>query len=228
MNILGSPGLGEKGSDNISIPSRRRFLQLAGGIAGAGLVLSACHQRTGPTDIYVGSGDTALLNFLYVLEQMEADFFTKAVTGAYIGISQLEYLALVDMRDQEIAHREYLQGLLGKDAITAIVTNFSGVNFADRTSVLTNASVMEDIVSAGYNAAAGRFQDQSFPQSFCKIASVEGRHASYFRDALSHNNFADSTVVDVNGLSQAPAPSVVLTTAQQFLTTRFDSSNLPN
>ncbi len=214
--------------EKIPDPSRRRFFQLAGGMAGAGLLFSACHPVTKPTDIYLGSGDIALLNFLYVLEQMEADFYTKAVTGLYLGISSNEHLALVDVRDQEIGHREYIKSLLGTtNASAPVITNFSNVNFADRTSVLTNASVLEDLVIAGFNGAAGLFTNTSYPLSFLKLVSVEGRHSAYFRDALSHNNFADTTVVDINGLNQSMTPSVVLASAQQFLTSRFDSSNLP-
>ncbi len=214
--------------EKIPDPSRRRFFQLAGGMAGAGLLFAACHPVTKPTDIYLGKGDIALLNFLYVLEQLEADFYTKAVTGAYLGISSNEYLALIDVRDQEIAHREYIKSLLGPTNISKpVITNFSGVNFADRASVLQNASVLEDLVIAGFNGAAGLFTDTAYPLSFLKLVSVEGRHSAYFRDALSHNNFADTTVVDINGLNQSMPPLAVLTTAQQFLTSRFDSSNLP-
>jgi hypothetical protein len=229
MNILNSPANKQVEEMNkVSDPSRRRFFQLAGGFAGAGILFSACHPTTPPTNLYLGSGDTALLNFLYVLEQMEADFYTKAVTGQYIGITNLEYLALVDVRDQEIGHKEYMQALLGTNAMAPVVTNFSSVNFADRTSVLTNAAILEDMVLAGFNGASGLFTNTSYPQSFVKIASVEGRHSSYFRDALTHNNFADTSVVGSNGLNQSLTPSTVLASALTYLTTRFDSTNLPN
>jgi len=229
MKLFNSSGNNRvESSGKVFDPSRRRFFQLAGGIAGTGIILSACHQRTGPTDLYVGSGDTALLNFLYILQQMEADFYTKAVTGQYLNIGNLEYLALIDVRDQEIGHKEFFQTLLGKDAIPAVVTNFSSVNFADRSSVLQNAAILEDIVLAGFNGAAHLFTNQSYPLAFCKMASVEGRHSAYFRDALTHNSFTDATVVDSNGLNQSLPPATVLATAQQYLTSRFDSSNLPN
>jgi hypothetical protein len=110
-----------------------------------------------------------------------------------------------------------------------VVPNFSNVNFSDRTSVLTNAAILEDIVLAGFNGAAGLFTNLSFQQSFVKIASVEARHSCYFRDALAHNSFTDATVVGAaDGLGQKLSPATVLTMAQQFLTSRFDSSNLPN
>ena len=159
---------------------------------------------------------------------MEADFYTKAVTAQYLGISSNEYVALIDVRNQEIGHKEYLQTLLGKDAITGLVTNFTVVNFSDRTSVLTHAGILEDMVIAGFNGAASLFTNGSYPLSFSKLVSVEGRHAAYFRDSLAHNNFSDATVVDANGLSQSLPPATVLASALQYLTSRFDSTNLPN
>jgi len=231
MKILNSPGSKQvEELDKVSDPSRRRFFQITGGIAGAGILFSACHGTTGPTNSYLGSGDTALLNYLYVLEQLEADFYTKAVAAQYYNMSNLEYLALGDVRDQEIAHKEFIQSLLGKNAIAAVTTNFSNVNFSDRTSVLTNAAMLEDLVIAGFNGAAGLFSSASLNlvQVFSKLVSVEGRHSAYFRDALTHNTFTDSTVVDSNGLNISSTPLSVLASVQQFLVTQFDSSNLPN
>src|SRR4051812_2031441 len=97
--------------------SRRRFFQLAGGIAGAGILFSACKKTSGPTDVYIGSGDTALLNYLYILQQVEAAFYTQAVLTNYYGITESELQLLTDVRDQEIAHREFFKALLGTDAV---------------------------------------------------------------------------------------------------------------
>jgi Ferritin-like domain len=228
MKITKAPGEKQVGEmDEVYDVSRRRFFQLAGGIAGAGVLLSACHPRTGPTDIYIGSGDTALLNFLYILEQLEAAFYTQAVATPYYGLTNLESLCLTDVRDQEIAHRNFLKALLGKNAITNILPNFTNITFADRTNFLTNAAIIEDIVVSGFTGAAGLFVDQSYPNTFSKIITVEARHSAYFRDILTHNSFSDG-VISTTGLDQAITPSTVLAAAQQFIQTRFDSTKLPN
>jgi Ferritin-like domain len=209
-------------------PSRRGFLKLAGGIAGAGVLFSACHPLGSPTNIYLGSGDTALLNFLYVLEQIEAAFYTQAVATPYYGMTHLELLAITDVRDQEIAHREWLKTLLGKSAITTISPDFSSVTFADRTSTLSSAATIEDLVISGINGAASRFSDTAYPVALAKMVSVEARHSAYFRDTLTPNSLSDSNVTDTNGLGQAQAPSVVLAAAGKFSHTLFDSSKLPS
>jgi hypothetical protein len=227
MKILNTPGRQVEEIDKGFSQSRRGFLKLAGGIAGAGVLLSACHTTSPPTNTYLGSGDTALLNFLYVLEQIEAAFYTQAVATPYYGLTTLESLCLTDVRDQEIAHMEFLKTLLGKNAISPIKPNLGPVTFADRTSVLTNAAIIEDMVIAGLTGAAGLFSDNSYPQAFCKMVSVEARHSAYFRDILTANSFSDTTVTDINGLGQALSPAAVLASAGAYSHTLFDSSNLP-
>jgi len=209
--------------------SRRRFFQLAGGVAGAGILLSACHKRSGPTDVYIGSGDIALLNYLYILEQVEAAFYTQAVTTNYYGITKSELELLTDVRDQEIAHREFLRTLLGANAIPAINTAFKGVTFAERTSFLTNATQLEDLVISGINGAAPLFSDTDYVVSLGKMVTVEARHSAYFRDLNSYNSFADSTIIGSTGLDQNNTPSSVLGIAESnYIVTRFDASKLPN
>lgn len=211
--------------DKVYDVSRRRFFQLAGGLAGAGLLLSACHKTTSPTDIYLGEGDTALLNYLYVLQQVEATFYIQACTTPYYGQTKSEYLLQIDVRDQEIAHMEFFKSLLGNNAVPNIVTNFSMVTFADRASFLSNAYTLEDLVISGMNGCIHLFNNTDFALEVSKMVTVEARHSAYFRDVLAYNSFSNS--IDANGLDTIGAPSVVFTKAQSYVQTRFDSSKLP-
>ena len=145
----------EKGFDL----SRRRFFQLAGGITGAGLVLSAC-RTTPPSTTYVGSGDAGLLNMMYIVEQVQAGFYTQAAITPYYGITTSESSCFIDLRDQAIAHSEYLAALLGTNAAKPIVLNLSLAIFADRTSTLANAYGIADLAVGGYNGAARLQQDR--------------------------------------------------------------------
>lgn len=207
--------------------SRRRFLQLAGGVAGAGLLFAACRKRSPGTDIYLGSGDNALLNYLYVLEQVEAAFYTQAVATPYYGLNQSESVLLTDLRDQAIAHREFLKKKLGSEAAKEIVTTFSAVTFADRGSVLQHSVVIEDLMVSAYNGVVRLFTDKSWMLTISKMASVEARHSAYVRDLYGYNSFADATVVNSNGLDLATAPHVVMATAQAYIQSRFDITKLP-
>jgi hypothetical protein len=213
--------------DKVSDVSRRRFFQLAGGIAGAGLLLSAC-RRAEPTDTFLGSGDVALLNFFYVIQQLEAQFYSQAVATPYYGLTVFESQLLTDVRDQEIAHMEYVKRLLAKNAVSDISANFSAVTFADRASVLHYASVLEDLAISAFNGSAHLYSNKDYVIALSKIASVEARHSAYFRDRHTHNSFADSTAVDIYGLDLAAPPVTVFEAAGAFLHTRYDSSKLPN
>ena len=206
--------------------SRRQFFKLAGGIAGAGMVLSAC-RRTPPSDTYVGSGDAALLNYLYIINQVEAAFYTQAAITTYYGMTQSENDLLLDLRDQEIAHREFLRTYLGSNVSSPITVNFSAVTFADRTNTLTHATIIEDLATAAINGAIQLFSDTSIIPTLAKMATVEARHAAYARDLLTANSFSDSTVTDANGLNNYIAPLAGMTKIEQYIQTHFDVSKLP-
>jgi len=59
-----------------------------------------------------------------------------------------------------------------------------------------------------------------------KIVSVEARHAAYIRDLISNGTFADSTVIDANGLEMSKEPSAVLTAAAPFIKTKIKAGTL--
>src|SRR3569833_985256 len=123
--------------------ARRSFLRYAGaGVAGKGLLATAasCHKdhdvnpNPGFTD--VGSGDIGVLNYAYALEQLEAAFYTKVIQSQFSGITAAETSYLTDIRDHEIAHREFFKTALGSNAIQALEVNFSSIDFGNRASVL--------------------------------------------------------------------------------------------
>lgn len=218
--------------------SRRNFLGLAGGLVGAGVLLSACDNDRGidpynpnptPTDkrVNLGSGDAGILNYAYALEQLEAAFYTQVALTPYSNISSAELALLSDIRDHEIAHREFFKAALGPGAIPGLEVNFSSVNFSDRTSVLGTAKAFEDLGVSAYNGAGKLLVSPDYLLLAGKIVSVEARHAAYIRDLISNGSFADSTVVDANGLDKSRSPSEVLAIAAAFLKSTINADNLP-
>lgn len=228
MDIKNTPAAQVEEQDKVNDPSRRRFFQLAGGVVGISFLMAACHRKSPPTTTFVGTGDPGLLNYLYILQQLEAAFYTQAVATPYYGLTVSESQLLTDVRDQEIAHAEFLKGLLGKDVVTDLSFNFSAVVFADRSSTLRYAAIFEDMAVSAINGAARYFSDTQYVAAICKMASVEGRHAAYFRNLLTYNSFADSTVIDNYGLDQAGVPVAVFTNAEAYIHTTFDATKLPN
>ncbi len=133
-----------------------------------------------------------LLNYIYVLQQLEADFYTQAVSTYYNTISATELTLLTDVRDQEIAHKEFIQKQLGTNAMAAIAPNFSASVFANRTSLYTFAYQLEDLVVAGFNGAAGLFSDSDYILILNKMVTVEARHSAYFHDLITANSFGSN------------------------------------
>ncbi|RYG00195.1 MAG: ferritin-like domain-containing protein, partial [Chitinophagaceae bacterium] len=78
-----------------------------------------------------------------------------------------------------------------------------------------------------YNGAGRLIKSADYLVLAGKIVSVEARHAAYIRDLISNGSFADSSVIDSNGLDKALAPKDVLAAAAPFIVTKINASNLP-
>ncbi len=213
--------------------SRRNFLRYSG-MAGASAVivgstvLSSCSKDDDDDNgVNLGSGDTGILNYAYALEQLEAAFYIQVITSQYSGITAAETSYLTDIRDHEIAHREFFKAALGANAIQALQVDFSSVNFSSRASVLGTAKTFEDLGVSAYNGAGKLLTDGNNLLIAGKIVSVEARHAALIRELLATNSFAASDVVDANGLDKARTPGEVLAMADPFITTKINASNLP-
>lgn len=233
---------------------RRAFLQYTGaGFAASTLVFGSCEEVTqNPSDVnaanagknnngaarehdddtvYLGSGDTGILNYAYALEQLEAAFYTMVVTGTSFGamFSEEERTIMEDLMKHEISHREFFKTALGDNAIRDLTPDFSAVDFSSRESVLATAKTFEDLGVAAYNGAGKLLVDVNLLLVAGKIVSVEARHAAAIRDVINpwSMDFAGDDVVDANGLDRAFMPSEVLAAAQPFIKDKIDGSELP-
>lgn len=214
--------------------SRRGFLGYMGAsaavLATAGLA-SSCNKDDddNPNDgsVNLGSGDVGILNYAYALEQLEAAFYVQVITTQYAGITAAETALLTDIRDHEVAHREFFKAALASSAIPGLSVNFSAINFNDRTSVLSTAKAFEDLGVSAYNGAGKLIVSPDYLTLAGKIVSVEARHAALIRDLITNGTFADATVIDANGLDGAKTPAQVLATASAYINTKINASNLP-
>ena len=211
--------------------SRRKFF----GIMGAGTALmvtaAACrkdhHEDDNDGGVNLGSGDIGILNYAYALEQLEAAFYTKVIATPFGKINDMEKSYLTDVRDHEIAHREFFKAALGSSAIKQLEVDFSSVNFRDRRSVLATAKAFEDLGVSAYNGAGKLISNPAYLTLAGKIVSVEARHAALIRDLITPGSFADMTAVDANGLDGARTPNEVLSIASAFIKTKLNASHLP-
>ncbi len=231
---------------------RRVFLKYStAGLAASAFVFGACEDvtqapanvsnngkgnnanaRTSDHDtVYLGSGDTGILNYAYALEQLEAAFYTTVCAEASFSstFSDEEQMILKDLEKHEITHREFFKTALGDNAIPGLTPDFSTIDFSNRDTVLATAKVFEDLGVAAYNGAGKLLVDVNLLLVAGKIVSVEARHAAAIRDLINpwSMDFAGDDVIDENGLDQAFKPADVLAAAQPFVKETIDGSELP-
>lgn len=216
----------ELNTGNVNM-ARRSFLRYAGaGIAGMGLMAAStsCHKdhhvqpSSGP--ISLGSGDTGILNYAYALEQLEAAFYTQVVATPYSGMSSVELTFLTEIRDHEVAHREFFKAALGSSAIQSLSVNFSKVDFTSRNSVLGTAKIFEDLGVSAYDGVAYRFQNVNYLAIAGSIVSVEARHAALIGNLLGEGFATNDQVSTTTGLNISNDPLTVLQSANAYLSTR--------
>ena len=213
---------------------RRGFFKWIGAGVGTAAFVAGCDLiedipfpfNTGTTDPITldFSNDFGVLNYAYVLEQLEAAFYVRAAGTPFSDINDEERRILRDLRNHEVIHREFFrQGIpaLGGTAVPALRFDFSAIDFSSRASVLGTAKVFEDLGVAAYNGAANLLDSTDILLVAGKIVSVEARHAAAIRDLLNpldaEMGFAGDDVIDENGLDRAFDPATVLASAAAFV-----------
>jgi hypothetical protein len=223
--------------------ARRSFLRVAGASAATvGLVLAGCGKDETPTAanpnlLLLGKDDPGVLNYLYLLKQLEAAFYQKVIDALPSDFTAGEKAFFTDLRDHELTHREALRNVLGTGAYdtslsTPLVFDFSTLTLTTRTGVLAAAQQFEDLGVAAFAGALRLLTTTSTMALLAKMASVEARHAAFVRDLRTPGSFAgDDVVVNADGLqsvSLAKTPAqVVADTKAFFLPIVISTDSLP-
>ena len=207
--------------------TRRKFLGMlavGGSVLMLPSVFTACSDDDSITDPFTDpsryrldlSNDTGILNYAYALEQLEAAFYTAALTSAgFNALSAAEKEVLQDLQKHEVIHREFFKQVLGTAALPEIGFNTTtvGTRTASRDVLLSTAQLLEDTGVAAYNGAGKYLTTAANLLVAGKIVSVEARHAAAVRDIRDGTNgrlFAGDDVVNANGLDVKSEPSTVL------------------
>lgn len=211
--------------------SRRKFLTYAGALTGASVLLDACTKPEDDTEVLppgtidLGTGDKGLLNYAYLLEQLEADFYIKVMKTPFADITREELRMLEDIRDHEIAHREFYRNFLAGEGIPLQEFNFGSVDFTSRSSVMETARTLEETGVSAYSGAIVLIVSTDNLQRLSKIASVEARHAAVIRNTIKTGSFADTT--NENGIDSGKSPADILEIIKPFLKSNISGNNLP-
>ena len=238
IKIMSTKKLSVIGDEQMTAPtssalSRRKFLSYVGAssaLLATASVVASCDKDDMPSNggVNLGSGDVGILNYAYALEQLEAAFYSRVVMSLYSGVTATEQAFLTDIRDHEVAHRNFFKAALtaaGATPLQDLEVNFSSIDFGSRTSVLNTAKAFEDLGVTAYNGAGKLLVTPAYLTIAGQIVSVEARHAALIADLISNGTFSDTT--DANGLDMARTPAQVLDIAKTYVVTKLDASNLP-
>lgn len=177
--------------------SRRKamkdFLNISGKVALAAMPMaigSMFKKAYGQTPTTV----TDVLNFALKLEYLESEFYKKVVAApTYSTIPAAAQGALAKIAADELAHVNFLKGILGAAAIPMPNIDFTAGGSAAGTGPfagyqasyavqLAMAQVFEDTGVRAYKGQAGNLQsNRTALTAALQIHSVEARHASHIR-----------------------------------------------
>ena len=224
---------------------RRSFFQVAGAsVAASTLLLAGCKDEPEPApvteNVLAFSGytndanrtpiDDGILNYVYLIAQLEAAFYQKVVAAPPADLQSGELAYLTDLRDHELIHREYLKAILGSKiydstAPGTLEFTFTSFTLTTRAGVWAAAQQLEDIGAAAYNGAAKLLVVTANMLALAKIASVESRHAALAHEMVQSDSFG--ATIGADGLDDAKTPTEVFALIQPFVPIKLSAANLP-
>jgi Ferritin-like domain len=166
--------------------SRRNFLKTAGwataaisaaGIGGFGVATKYASAQDAPYTTYEGLGDAAILQFAYLLEQLEATFYS---VGADSGLfNEYTVAQIAAIRDHEYAHAEAIAatlGQLGAEVPAIPEFTFPEDATADAATFLEYAATLEPVGIGAYQGAAPALESPDILAAAISIHNAECQH----------------------------------------------------
>ena len=167
--------------------SRRNFLKTAGlagaaisamGIGGFGVAVSRAEaQAAQPYESYQGLGDAAILQFAYLLEQLEGNFYAIGLDAGLFVNAFADQVAAI--RDHEFAHVEAIAatlGDLGAEVPAVPEFTFPAGTFDDPATFLGLAATFEPVGIGAYQGAAPALESKDILAAAISIHNAECQH----------------------------------------------------
>jgi hypothetical protein len=199
--------------------SRRNFLKTAAwtgaafsamGIGGFGVAVSRAQAQAQPYESYQGLGDAAILQFAYLLEQLEGIFYDEGVNAGLFADDFLAQVAAI--RDHEFAHADAIATTLGQlGAEVPAVPEFTypeGV-FTDVVAFLELAATFEPVGIGAYQGAAPALQSKDILAAAISIHNAECQHRcaiNILNLIVPPNNVAFEEALPLPAVQEAVAP----------------------
>ena len=163
--------------------SRRNFLKTAAftgaalsaaGITGFGVAVRQAHAVH---EGYQEVGDVAILQFAYLLEQLEGTFYDIGVDSGLFRSTFLDQIAVI--RDHEFAHADAIAttlGDLGEDVPAVPEFTYPDSAFASAAGFLELAATFEPVGIGAYQGAAPALQNKDILAAAISIHNAECQH----------------------------------------------------
>ncbi|PVH24383.1 ferritin-like domain-containing protein [Sphingobacterium corticibacter] len=144
-------------------------------------LFNKAYGQSAPTDV------NGVLNYALTLEYLEAEYYTIGSSTGGLIPSGPATEAIATIRDHEVAHVEFLKGVLGSNAVAKPNFDFTAGGafanvFSDYDTFLALAQAFEDTGVRAYKGQAGILKgNRVVLTAALQIHSVEARHAAHVR-----------------------------------------------
>jgi len=175
--------------------SRRKFMALGGGSAGAAVFLAACGDDSDTSTMskapssgakseteQFGKGDIGILNYALTLEYLETAFYADVVKSGLFKGAELE--AIRKFGSEESEHVDALTGAVKKLGGKPAPEPKAEFPLESAKSVLELAATVENLGAAAYLGQATYIESPEVLASALAIHAVEGRHAAALNTLL--------------------------------------------
>jgi hypothetical protein len=199
--------------------SRRNFLKTAGwataaisaaGIGGFGVAAKYAGAQDAPYTTYEGLGDAAILQFAYLLEQLEGTFYS---IGADSGLfDEYTLTQIATLRDHEFAHAEAIAatlGQLGAEVPAIPEFTFPEDATADAATFLGYGATFEPVGIGAYQGAAPALESKDILAAAISIHNAECQHWNAIKVLQGidpPNNVAFEEALPIGAVQEAVAP----------------------
>ena len=166
--------------------SRRNFLKTAAwtgaafsamGIGGFGVAVSRAEAQAQAYKSYQGLGDAAILQFAYLLENLEGIFYDEGVNAGLFADDFLAQVAAI--RDHEFAHADALAATiedLGAEVPAVPEFTYPEGTFTDVVAFLELAATFEPVGIGAYQGAAPALKSKDILAAAISIHNTECQH----------------------------------------------------
>ena len=199
--------------------SRRNFLKTAAwagaalsaaGIGGFGAAVRYAHGQQQPYKTYQGLSDAQILQFAYLLEQLEGIFYDEGVNAGLFADAFLTQVAAI--RDHEFAHADAIAATLqdlGADVPAVPDFTYPDGVFTDVVAFLELAATFEPVGIGAYQGAAPALKSKDILAAAISIHNAECQHrcAINIMDLIvPPNNLAFEEALTLQQVQQAVKP----------------------